>query len=108
MAKHNLSVTKGLSEALQAMDDKRRGKFIDILLAYQEEGKEYKGNDTVLKVGFALARAEIDRSNMNSRNGRMGGLKTAEKRRTVVAVQVRSPMECKTGIELLNKALGGK
>ena len=45
---------------------------------------------------------------MNSRNGRMGGLKTAEKRRTVVAVQVRSPMECKTGIELLNKALGGK
>ena len=39
LAKHNLRVTKGLSEALQAMDDKRRGKFIDILLAYQEEGK---------------------------------------------------------------------
>ena len=108
MAKHNLRLTKGLSEALQALNDKRRGKFIDILLAYQEEGKEYKGNDTVLKVGFALARAEIDRSNLNSRNGRMGGLKTAEKRRTVVAVQVRSPMECKTGIELLNKAFSGK
>ena len=56
MAKHNLRVTKGLSEALQAMDDKRRGKFIDLLLAYQEEGKEYKGNDMVLKVGFALGR----------------------------------------------------
>lgn len=108
MAKHNLRVTKGLSEALQAMDDKRRGKFIDILLAYQEEGKEYKGNDMVIKVGFALAKAEIDRSNMNSQNGRKGGLKTAENRRTVVAVQVRSPMECKTGMELLNKALGGK
>ena len=108
MKKHNLKVTKGLSDALQAMDDKRRGKFIDILLAYQEEGKEYKGNDTVLKVAFALTKAEIDRSNMNSQNGRMGGLKTAEKRRTVVAVQVGSPMECKTGIELLNKAFGGK
>ena len=108
MEKHNLRVTKGLSEALQVMDDKRRGKFIDILLTYQEEGKVYIGNDMVLKVGFAMAKAEIDRRNMNSLNGRMGGLKTAEKRRTVVAVQVRNPMECKTGMELLSKALGGK
>ena len=38
----NLRVTKSLSEAMQAMDDKRRGKFIEILLAYQNEEKEYK------------------------------------------------------------------
>ena len=108
MKQNGLKVTKSMGEAMQAMDEKRRGKFVDILWCYQQEGKEYKGNDPLLKVAFALARAEIDRSNMNSRNGRIGGLKTAEKRRTVVAVQVRSPMECKTGMELLNKAFGGK
>ena len=108
MKKHNLRVTKGLSEALQAMDDKRRGKFIDILLAYQEEGKEYKGNDMVLKVGFALAKAEIDRSNINSQNGRLGGLKTAENKQRIIAVEVQHPVSCKTGMEILSKALGGK
>ncbi len=108
MKKHNLRVTKGLSEALQAMDDKRRGKFIDLLLAYQEEGKEYKGNDMVLKVGFALAKAEIDRSNLNSQNGRLGGLKTAANKQRIIAVEVQRPVPCKTGMEILSKALGGK
>lgn len=100
--------TENFGEALNAMDDKRAGQFAKILCAYQFHNKEYTGNDPILKSAFALAKAEMDRSNTNSRNGRLGGLKTAENKRTVVAVQVRSPMQCKTGMELLNKALGGK
>ena len=108
MNKKRIYFTEHFGEAVEGMDDKHAGQFIKILWAYQKDGKEYKGNDTVLKTAFALAKAEIDRSNMNSRNGRMGGLKTAENRRTVLAVQVKTPTQCKTGMELLNKAFAGK
>ena len=108
MEQKSFRFTENFGEALNAMDDKRAGQFAKILCAYQFHHKEYTGNDATLKSAFALAKAEIDRSNLNSRNGRMGGLKSAENRRTVLAVQVKTPTQCKTGMELLNKAFVGK
>lgn len=108
MNQSGLKLTKSMGEAMQAMDEKHRGKFVDILWSYQQEGKEYKGNDTLLKVAFALAKAEIDRSNLNSQNGRLGGLKTAANKQRIIAVEVQRPVPCKTGMEILSKALGGK
>ncbi len=108
MKQKSFRFTENFGAALNAMDDKRAGQFAKILCAYQFHNKEYTGNDPILKSAFALAKAEMDRSNMNSRNGRLGGLKTAENKQRIIAVEVQRPVPCKTGIELLNKALGGK
>ena len=108
MNQKSFRFTENFGEALNAMDDKRAGQFAKILCAYQFHHKEYTGNDATLKSAFALAKAEIDRSNMNRRNGRLGGLKTAENKQRIIAVEVQRPVPCKTGMEILNKAFGGK
>ena len=108
MKQKSFRFTENFGEALNAMDDKRAGQFAKILCAYQFHHKEYTGNDATLKSAFALAKAEIDRSNLNRRNGRLGGLKTAENKQKIIAVEVQHPVSCKTGMEILSKALGGK
>ena len=108
MEQKSFRLTENFGEALNAMDDKRAGQFAKILCAYQFHHKEYTGNDATLKSAFALAKAEIDRSNLNRRNGRLGGLKTAENKQKIIAVEVQHPVSCKTGMEILSKALGGK
>lgn len=108
MEQKSFRFTENFGEALNAMDDKRAGQFAKILCAYQFHHKEYTGNDATLKSAFALAKAEIDRSNLNRRNGRLGGLKTAENKQKIIAVEVQHPVSCKTGMEILSKALGGK
>lgn len=108
MKQKSFRFTENFWEALNAMDDKRGGKFAKLLCAYQFHNKEYTGNDPILKSAFVLAKAEMDRSNTNSRNGRLGGLKTAENKQRLIAVEIQRPTVCKTETELLHKAFGGK
>ena len=108
MKQKSFRFTENFGEALNAMDDKRAGQFAKILCAYQFHNKEYTGNDPILKSAFALAKAEMDRSNTNSRNGRLGGLKTAENKKTVFAVQVQKSGEGTPCSDFLDKVLGGK
>ena len=91
MKQRSFRFTEDFGEAMQAMDDKHAGQFSKILCGYRFHNKEYTGSDPILKSAFALARAEIDRSRANSENGRLGGLKEAENRRTILAVQVQKP-----------------
>lgn len=108
LKKKSFRVTENFGEALNAMDDKRAGQFAKILCAYHFHNKEYTGNDATLKSAFALAKAEMDRSKMNSQNGRLGGLKTAENKQRIVAVEVHRAIPCGASADVLSKTYGRK
>lgn len=72
---------ESFAKAIFSMNDKEAGEFVKALCEYVFEGKIVPTNNKRLRSRFQLAKMTLDAEKRNQKNGRKGGLKSAEKRR---------------------------
>ena len=82
MKERNFKFRKSYAEVIRVMDDKQAGKFIKAVSDYVFDGRAYNGNDTAIKSAFTLVKVSLDNEIADRENGRKGGIKSRELRKT--------------------------
>lgn len=81
MKENGFKFKESYANSIKAMNDKQAGKFIKFLCDYVFFGRLPETNDATIKSTFNLIKTQIDRDIKCREYGRLGGIKSAEKRR---------------------------
>lgn len=80
MAENKFTFKKSFYNVLAEMTDKQAGELIKGVSAYAFDGKPFQTKDAYLKGVFLYIKRELDVSKQNSKNGKKGGIVSAEKK----------------------------
>lgn len=68
-------------EIVKNLSDKQAGELYKAICAYNFDDEEYKGRDELVKTVFTLMKSDFIEDKFFRETGKIGGVKSAEKRR---------------------------
>lgn len=81
LKERHFKVNETIFEATKTMDDKTAGKFFKSICDYAFNGKDYAGNNVVIKSNFLLVKRILDGQAKDRAYGKIGAEKKKELRR---------------------------